>query len=173
MSVLVGLVLNIRTVTENKFNSMVYKGIICLFTLLVSVHQLSAQQQQKTVVENRDSLIGLLQEYRAYYNLNPVKATPIRLAPKVIDKSTASRVKVRGFRVQIFSGSSRTEATKVQNAFIRSHADVNAYLDYVEPNYRVKVGDFTSRSAATAYMRELRGKYQNVFVFVEDVWTWR
>ena len=152
---------------------MIYKGIICFFSLLFWAHQLSAQQEQRMVEESRDSLIGLLQEYRAYYNLNPAKATPISLAPKVIDKSTASRVKVRGFRVQIFSGSSRSEATKVQNAFIRTNADVNAYLDYVEPNYRVKVGDFTSRSAATAYMRELRGKYQNVFVFVEDVWTWR
>lgn len=152
---------------------MVNKGIICLFSLLLSAHQLSAQQQQTTVEEQRDTLIGLLQEYRAYYNLNPVKANLISLAPKVIDKTTASRVKVRGFRVQIYSGANRAEATNVQNAFIRKNADVNAYLDYVEPNYRVKVGDFTSRAAATAYMRELRGMYKNVFVFVEDVWTWR
>jgi len=151
---------------------MVYKGIIICF-LLLSAHQLSAQQQQTTVEEKRDSLIGLLQEYRAYYNLNPTKANPISIVPKVLDKSKATRVKVRGFRVQIYSGSSRSEATKVQNAFIRQNEDVSAYLDYVEPNYRVKVGDFTSRSTATAYMRKLRGMYKNVFVFVEDVWTWR
>jgi len=151
---------------------MIYKGFIVSCLFLFALLSVSKAQDNKVVVE-KDSLIGLLQEYRAYYSLNPTAAKAVSLEPKTIDKSKATRVKVRGFRVQIFSGTSRSEAENVQNSFIRQNPDMNAYLDYVEPNYRVKAGDFTSRSAATEYMKRLRGQYRNVFVFVEDVWTWQ
>ncbi|MGO1521061.1 MAG: SPOR domain-containing protein [Sphingobacterium sp.] len=141
---------------------------VVFFFALVSL----SSAQEKVIVE-KDTLIDLLQQYRAYYAINPTASTTVSLEPKTIDKSKATRVKVRGFRVQIYSGSSRGEATDVQNSFIRQNPDVGAYLDYVEPNYRVKVGDFTSRSSASAYMRTVKSKYRNVFVFVEDVWIWR
>ncbi len=150
---------------------MIKNGFLVGFLFFLSMATLRAQEGKVEVV--KDSLISLLQEYRAYYALNPTTSKVVSLEPKTIDKSRASRVKVRGFRVQIFSGSNRNEATNVQNSFIRQNPDVGAYLDYVEPNYRVKVGDFTSRSQATEYMRQLRGTYRNVFVFVEDVWTWQ
>lgn len=133
----------------------------------------ASHAQEKNVVVEKDTLIGLLQQYRAYYEIGPSSSSTVSLEPKPIDKSKATRVKVRGFRVQIYSGTNRGEATNVQNTFIRQNPDVGAYLDYVEPNYRVKVGDFTSRSAATEYMRTVKNKYRNVFVFVEDVWVWQ
>jgi len=151
---------------------MKYKGFIVSCLFLFALVSISKAQENKVIVE-KDSLIGLLQEYRSFYALNPTATKAVSLEPKTIDKSKASRVKVRGFRVQIFSGSSRKEAENVQRGFQSQNSDINAYLDYVEPNYRIKVGDFTSRSAATEYMRQLRGKYRNVFVFVEDVWTWQ
>lgn len=147
------------------------RGFILSVVFFFALVSLSNAQEKVTV--EKDTLIDLLQQYRAYYAINPTSSTTVSLEPKPIDKSKATRVKVRGFRVQIYSGSSRGEATDVQNAFIRQNPDIGAYLDYVEPNYRVKVGDFTSRSSASEYMRTLRSKYSNVFVFVEDVWVWR
>lgn len=151
---------------------MKYKGFIVSCLILFALVSVSKAQENKVNVE-KDSLIGLLQEYRSFYAINPTASKTVSLEPKTIDKSRATRVKVRGFRVQIFSGSSRREAENVQRGFQSQNSEINAYLDYVEPNYRVKVGDFTSRSAATEYMRKLRGTYRNVFVFVEDVWTWQ
>ncbi|WP_156307547.1 SPOR domain-containing protein [Sphingobacterium endophyticum] len=151
---------------------MKYKGFIVSCLILFALVSVSKAQENKVNVE-KDSLIGLLQEYRSFYAINPSANKAVSLEPKTIDKSRATRVKVRGFRVQIFSGSSRREAENVQRGFQSQNSEINAYLDYVEPNYRVKVGDFTSRSAATEYMRKLRGTYRNVFVFVEDVWTWQ
>ncbi|GAA4144176.1 hypothetical protein GCM10022216_26840 [Sphingobacterium kyonggiense] len=150
---------------------MINKGFIVVCFIFLAIPFAKAQDGKVEVV--KDTLISLLQEYRAFYSINPTASKAVSLEPKTIDKSKARRVKVRGFRVQIYSGSNRNEATNVQNSFIRQNSDMNAYLDYVEPNYRVKVGDFTSRSEATAYMRRLRGTYKNVFVFVEDVWTWQ
>ena len=149
---------------------MLYKGLIFGFVLL-GFAQLGKAQSGIVEVE-KDSLINLLQEFRAENDINPTTARVISLGSKVVDKKSGKRVKVRGFRVQVFSGGNRSDAYAVQARFQRSYKDIGAYVTYEEPNYRVKVGDFRSRSEATNFMRELRSQYTNVFVFTEDVWAY-
>lgn len=149
---------------------MLYRGLIFGF-ILIGLAQLS--KAQSGIVEvDKDSLINLLQEFRAENGINPTTARMVSLGSKVVDKKSGKRVKVRGFRVQIFSGSSRGDAYAVQSKFQTSYKDIGSYVTYDEPNYRVKVGDFRSRSEATNFMRELRTQYSNVFVFTEDVWAY-
>lgn len=149
---------------------MLYKGLIVGF-VLIGLTQLGKAQSGIVDVE-KDSLISLLQEFRAENSINPTTARLVSLGSKVSDKKSGKRVKVRGFRVQIFSGSSRSDAYAVQSNFETSYKDIGSYVTYDEPNYRVKVGDFRSRSEATGFMRELRSQYSNVFVFTEDVWAY-
>ena len=173
MNVHVVPVLSIRTVTEKtvkKYTVMLKKGLI-LCVVLVALSSV-AKAQEGTVEVAKDSLIMLLQEYRSAHEINPTVMRTISLGTKPIDKKTASRVKRKGFRVQIFSGSSRNEAYAVQSRFKNQYADVDSYINYDEPNYRVKVGDFKSRAEANNFMRVLRSQYSNVFVFVEDIWIW-
>lgn len=148
---------------------MLYKGLIFGF-LLLGTAQISKAQSGIVEVE-MDSLINLLQEFRAENGINPSTARMVSLGSKV-DKRNGKRVKVRGFRVQIFSGSSRNAAYAAQASFERSYKGIGAYVTYAEPNYRVKVGDFRSRAEATNFMRELRSQYNNVFIFTEDVWAY-
>lgn len=149
---------------------MLKKGLIIV--LLFFCFKLKAQVAG-VVETSKDSLISVLQNFRAENEINPTTSrTTVSLGPKIIDKSKATRVKRKGFRVQIYSGSSRGEAQAVQSQFKSLHPEMEAYMIYHEPNYRVKVGDFTSRSEANNYMRILRGQYSNVFVFQEDIWVW-
>lgn len=149
---------------------MLYKGLIFGF-VLIGLAQISKAQSGIVEVE-KDSLINLLQAFRAENGINPSTARMVSLGSKVVDKKSGKRVKVRGFRVQIFSGSSRSDAYAVESKFQSSYKDIGSYVTYDEPNYRVKVGDFRSRSEATGFMRELRSQYNNVFVFTEDVWAY-
>ena len=149
---------------------MLYKGLIFGFFLLGTA-QFSNAQSGIVEVE-KDSLINLLQEFRAEQGINPTTTRRVSLGSKVVDKKNGKRVKVRGFRVQIFSGSSRNAAYAAQASFERSYKGIGAYVTYAEPNYRVKVGDFRSRAEATNFMRELRSQYNNVFIFTEDVWAY-
>lgn len=150
---------------------MFKKGLIAVFVCLGLVQ---VSKAQSGVVEvNKDSLISLLQAFRSENNINPnTSRTVVKIGAKEIDKKTARRVKVRGFRVQIFSGGNRNEAYAVQSRFQSSFSDMGSYVTYDEPNYRVKVGDFRSRTEATNFMRELRSQYNNVFVFTEDIWVY-
>lgn len=150
---------------------MLKKGLILGFVLGIS--SIAVKGQQTGVVEvSKDTLIAILQSFRAEHEINPTTTRSISLGPKVVDRSKATRVKKRGFRVQIYSGANRNEAYSVQSRFRNQYSDMDSYINYDEPNYRVKVGDFTSRSEANNFMRILRSQYSNVFVFQEDIWVW-
>lgn len=61
------------------------------------------------------------------------------------DPKNLSFARVKGYRVQIFTGSSRDEAIKAKALFIQKFPDIDNYLEYEVPNYKVRVGDFLSR----------------------------
>ncbi len=150
---------------------MLYKGLILCFAG-ICISFAARSQQTGTVEVNRDTLIALLQHFRAENEINPVALPMVSLGAKPIDRSKATRVKKKGFRVQIYAGNNRNEAYSVQSRFKNQYKDIDSYINYDEPNYRVKVGDFTSRSEADNFMRLLRSQYSNVFVFQEDIWVW-
>ncbi len=71
---------------------------------------------------------------------------------------TGKKVKVRGWRIQVFMGGSdkKEEANrwgrKVNNAF----NELQYYVKYESPNYRCRVGDFTTKEKAEEYLEKLR-----------------
>lgn len=147
------------------------KGLILGFGL-VGVALSVQGQEQNGVIVSKDSVISILQDFRAEHEINPTTSRTISLGKRVVDKTKATRVKRRGFRVQIYAGPNRNEAYAIQSRFKNQNPDVDSYINYEEPNYRVKVGDFTSRSEANTFMRALRAQYSNVFVFQEEIWVW-
>lgn len=150
---------------------MLNKGLILGLALILGSITLKAQESG-TIDVSKDTLITILQNFRAENEINPASTRTVSLGPKIIDKTKATRVKRKGFRVQIYSGSNRSDAQATLSQFKSVHPEMEAYMAYHEPNYRVKVGDFTSRAEANNYMRILRAQYSNVFVLQEDIWTW-
>lgn len=151
---------------------MLYKkGLILLVAICLFTIQAKAQDN-KGIEIHKDSLISLLQNFRATHEINPTTPRLISLGTRPVDKSKATRVKRKGFRVQIYSGSNRSEAYSIQARFKNQYSDMDTYITYAEPNYRVKVGDFRSRSQANEFMRTIRSQYKSVFVFQEDIWVW-
>ncbi|GAA4521197.1 MULTISPECIES: SPOR domain-containing protein [Sphingobacterium] len=148
-------------------------GLILFWSTLACLISIDVKAQESNAVEvQKDTLITLLQNFRAANEINPTTPRLISLGPKVVDKAKATRVRRKGFRVQIYSGSNRSEAYAVQARFRSQYPDIDTYITYSEPNYRVKVGDFLSRSQANEFMRTIRSQYKSVFVFQEDIWVW-
>jgi len=151
---------------------MIIRGLIFFFVTLSILPKLQAQQKGHVEVI-KDSLITILQEYRLGEDINPFElkkeTVPVGASKTVINKSTATRTSVRGFRVQIYSGSSRSDAYAEQARFKSLYKDVDTYVTYDEPNYRVKVGDFRGRSEASSFMQQLRSQFSNVFIFTENI----
>lgn len=74
---------------------------------------------------------------------------------------------IPGYRIQIasLSGSnSRTEAFRNKDAFKTAFPDVEAYVIFTEPNFRVVVGDFTTRLDAFRFLQRCKDLFPGTIV---------
>ncbi len=78
----------------------------------------------------------------------------------------------RGYRVQIYAGNDRSKAAKTKIDFQRRFPNVHAYMTYVSPQFRVKVGDFRSRGEAQEMYSKL-GTLYNPCMIVPDIVVFR
>jgi len=125
-----------------------------------------AQNKKGNLEIVKDPMIDLLQQSRITFNNSlPEESTEVR-------NEKGTRGTALGFRVQIFSGSNRNEAYAIQARFQQRYEDINTYITYTQPNYRVKVGDFRNRSEAESFMAELRRSYPSVFLFTEQIYVY-
>jgi len=79
---------------------------------------------------------------------------------------------IDGFRVQLFSDSgnnSKNKAHAVYNAFVLKYPETGAYLSFISPNYKVRVGDFRTRLDAQRFLLELAVDYPNAFIVEEPI----
>ena len=88
----------------------------------------------------------------------------------VANKSNAG--KLMGFCVQICfeSGtSSRERAEKYRVSFLSKYPKYSAYLTFKEPNFRVRVGDFRTRSEARGFREKILADFPQSFVVKDEV----
>ena len=94
------------------------------------------------------------------------------LVEKHIATNKLNTGKLMGFCVQICfeSGSnSREKAEKYRVAFLSKYPKNSAYLTFKEPNFRVRVGDFRTRSEARGFREKIIADFPQSFVVKDEV----
>ncbi len=81
---------------------------------------------------------------------------------------TEKQDELKGFRVQIFLGP-RDQANPVRVAFLQKHPDTPAYLSYLAPNFRVRVGDCRDRLEAEKLLQEVRSDHPGSYIVQDDI----
>lgn len=79
---------------------------------------------------------------------------------------------INGYRIQIttFSGTnSLAKAEKAKAEFEKSFSEYPAYITYLEPYFRLRVGDFKSKLEAYRALREISLSYEGAFVIKDEV----
>lgn len=76
---------------------------------------------------------------------------------------------LNGYRVQFFSGANRKEAYDQQSRFQALFPDMRTYISYVEPNYKIRGGDFRTRLEAQQFMQEIRPQFPVLFLIREKI----
>jgi len=142
--------------------------LIGIFSL-VGFASAYAQDGKGVIEEHKSPLIERLQKERTLITSNANLSGAAEANKPGVPIKTGRKVTGRGYRVQIFSGSNRTEAYSAQARFKQIYKDINTYLSYEQPNYRVKVGDFTNRSQAQALTNQLKRDFNTVFIFTETI----
>lgn len=82
-------------------------------------------------------------------------------------QSNANQTTLDGFRIQIYSGSgvtSKNDAAETQARFMKMHPEEKAYIIYNAPFWRVRVGDYRTRSEAMRLLNKLGGSFSGSYI---------
>jgi len=124
------------------------KGLLVVLLLLVgSLFQ--AQAQRKNIVVERDDDLDSLIYQHAENNKN--------------------RNTLDGFRIQLFSGSERNKANQLKAQFLRQYPEVPVYLSYQQPFFKLRAGDFRTRTEAQNLYHKLLKDYGEVLIVPDKI----
>lgn len=82
-------------------------------------------------------------------------------------QSNANQTTLDGFRIQIYSGSgvtSKNDAAETQARFMKMYPEEKAYIIYNAPFWRVRVGDYRTRSEALRLLNKLGGSFSGSYI---------
>lgn len=82
-------------------------------------------------------------------------------------QSNANQTTLDGFRIQIYSGSgvtSKNDAAETQARFMKAYPEEKAYIIYNAPFWRVRVGDYRTRSEALRLLNKLGGSFSGSYI---------
>lgn len=76
---------------------------------------------------------------------------------------------ISGYRIQLYVGNVRQEADNAKAYIYQAFPDLNPYVSYSQPTYRVKAGDFMYRSDAEQFLEQIRGQYSSAVILADRV----
>ena len=145
-----------KAISDNKVPLSLIR--YCFLFLLLTASGITFAQQRGKVQVVAPPLFDTLLAKRA--SLGKVSAG---------GSSTAGYSSSYGYRVQIYSGSSRSAAFNAQAKFNREFPEMRTYIIYREPNFKVRAGDFRSRIEAERMKEELKSLFPAMFIVSEKI----
>ncbi|MFZ4399570.1 MAG: hypothetical protein ACOYO1_06025 [Bacteroidales bacterium] len=79
---------------------------------------------------------------------------------------------ISGFRINIFfqsGNNSKTGAMQCKTLFNTKYPDIEAYVVYEEPNFKVKIGDFRTRMEARGFVQQIKTDFPDAFVIIDQI----
>ncbi|MDL2311750.1 SPOR domain-containing protein [Bacteroidales bacterium OttesenSCG-928-B11] len=81
--------------------------------------------------------------------------------------------KIDGFRIQIaaISGSHASEkAEKEKENVEKIFKNLPCYISYLEPNFRIRIGDFRTRTEAYRHLETVRLQFPGAFIVTDKIY---
>jgi hypothetical protein len=79
---------------------------------------------------------------------------------------------IPGFRINIFfqsGNNSKAGAMQCKSNFNAKYPNVEAYVVYEEPNFKVKIGDFRTRMEARGFIQQIKTDFPDAFVIKDQI----
>ena len=77
-----------------------------------------------------------------------------------------------GFRIRIYSDSgqpARAKANSERARFESSFPEVNSYIDFDSPNWKLYVGDFRTKSEALSFLQKIKSNFPKAFIVSQKI----
>lgn len=69
-----------------------------------------------------------------------------------------------GYRIQIYSGSDRKKAQEKKSDFYKEFPQKDAYMNYEQPYFKVRIGDFRNKIEAQKLYYTLKKEFSTVLI---------
>ncbi len=76
--------------------------------------------------------------------------------------------KQQGYRVQIFLGE-RKPAEDMKRSFLQKYPDLPAYISWLAPNFRLRVGDLRTRLEAENLLHQLKPEFPGSYIVPDEI----
>lgn len=136
-----------------------------LFSILILALSINLSAQQNSIFT----------KLKAYSSEGKVQifqdADILVLMNDYINKKKAEKGML-GYRVQIFFASGHTareNANNIRNRFVSTYKDIPVYVVFEEPNFKVRVGDFRTKSEALAVLVQVEEQYKGAYIVKDFV----
>jgi hypothetical protein len=127
---------------------------IAFIVLMMVMITASAQKDSTGVVVHKDPRIDMLVKKQIEYN----------------EMSTReSRRFVQGYRILIMNTNDRNKATDAKTKMYQEFPELKAYLQWQAPFFKLKVGDFKTRTEADEYLEEIKRVFPAGIYVVRDI----
>jgi hypothetical protein len=74
-----------------------------------------------------------------------------------------------GYRIQVYVGNDRRDVDEAKVFIYQNFPELNTYLTFSQPTYKLKAGDFTSRLDAERYYSSIKHRYSLAMVVSERI----
>lgn len=74
-----------------------------------------------------------------------------------------------GYRIQISSNNDRTEIYNLRTDVYAKFSDIKNYVQYDQPYYRLKIGDFKTRLEARGYLELVIQEFPSAFIVADAI----
>lgn len=76
---------------------------------------------------------------------------------------------IQGYRVQLYYGGNRAEALELKSKFASLHPEVETYLIYQQPYFRLRAGNFRTRIEAYKLFKKVDKEFPSVFIVNDEI----
>ena len=90
------------------------------------------------------------------------------LLEKYIDYSKKKEFS-EGYRIQIMYTDVRDEAYQSKGAMYKEFPDLASYVEYEQPYFKLRLGDFNTRLEATYYLQQVIVLYPGAFIVKDKI----
>ncbi len=148
---------------------MIKKYVLTLIVIFQSIllfsqnnQEIGETTQQKLKFTNPQAMIS---KYTKEGKIEIVEDYKIGV---LVEKYNVSK-KDFGYRIQVYSGLSRTDALKAQGNFNSNYRKISSYLIYQQPNFKIRVGDFEDRLAVNEFFEKMLPTFPGSFIIQDEI----
>ncbi len=109
-----------------------------------------------------------LRQFAADSNIiQDIRLNELVLKHILINESTKNKIK--GYRVQIHFGPDKSKALEIKTKFSAKYSNIPSYLDYQQPYFKIRIGDFRTKLEAYKVLQEISSEFPGAFIVNDNI----